>query len=262
MNGKENRCKNTIISVIDSSVTYYALNKCDSNLLVHEYIRSLLSSIPVNKLNVPDEIITLLFLFYYESMPSSLISGLGRINYDKSEINREFSEAKERTYWISQVGWITGRHSLKVQMDKLPNGSLAIGLVTNPKGFVELKASKLPQNEFMHEMDLAFESERSGVTYQMYFNNEGGHSDSHFVGMYEYNEGQPTISMSVIVEWKSNDTIGLIIDCNKWTLSFYVNDQVIGFFPSIIPLQQNSRYHPAIAVGGNVAVKLQIVECE
>ena len=70
------------------------------------------------------------------------------------------------------------------------------------------------------------------------------------------------VSKKDIFRFCNNDTIGFDIDCNKWTLTFYVNDQVIGFFPSIIALQQNSKYHPAIAIGGNVAVKMQIVECE
>lgn len=240
----------TIVSVIDSSVTYYALNRRKSNILVFGFIKSLFD-------DIPNDIIYVIIYYYFEAMPSFFISGCSQINYEKSQIFREYDddEVKDKTYCISQIGWISGNHSFKIKANKLPNGSISIGLATDCKGFVEFKSSKMSLTEYAH--DWAFDSKQSGISYQLYFDNDDGQRNWYFDGIYAHNQGQQTLNEKQYIEWKENDKIGLQIDCNQWTLRFYINDKAIG---RLISLQQDCKYYPAIAFGGNNNVKLKLVE--
>mmetsp|Transcript_13568 Transcript_13568/g.21334 ORF Transcript_13568/g.21334 Transcript_13568/m.21334 type:complete len:259 (-) Transcript_13568:52-828(-) len=247
-----NYCDELVLSHLDSTVSYFALNKQNSNLLVSGYLRSLLRRI------IPRDIVHEFFKFYYESIPTFLCNGNGTFNYDTCppQFIRPHDDGKDKTYCISQVGYSRGVHAFKMKIVTLPNGSLSIGAVTNKAGFLQFESSGIQSDH-----DWAFDSKHAGHSYQVYYDNSERKQlrDWYFDGIYETDQGKQVFNEKLKRSWNENDTVSFVLDCTQSMLTFYLNDKKVG---SSLALDKDSKYYPAIAVGGNTDVVLQIVQCE
>lgn len=249
------RFDNLITSHVDPSIKYYALTKDESELLVFGFIRLLTEPI-----KLPKDIIKEFLKFYHEKMPSFLINeALAKIDYNRFEIYREADEEmrRDKSYMISQYGFRTGIHKFEMRMDKLPNGSIGIGLASELHGFVQFTSSTLSYLDWAY--DWAFDSKHSGYTYQIYYDNSHKYTDWHYDGIYVHHHGIQKLNQKLKTKWNTNDIIGIKMDLNKWQLIFMINHQQIG---DIVELHPNTKYYPAVAIGGNNDCKLKFIKCE
>eukprot|EP01084_Bolivina_argentea_P089308 161164_1 len=189
-------------------------------------------------------------------MPSCFISGLGTIDYNQCEIYRNPVKDAEidKTYCISQVGWSSGIHEFKMKVIALANGSTAIGVATNRTGFVRFKSSPT-SGDWAH--DWAFDSKYSGITYQLYYDHGERYRNFYYDGIYAHDKGKETLNNKLRVKWTQNDIIALKMDCDKWEISFYINDNLLG---NTLPVTPHIKYYPAIAFGGNNHTKLRFIQ--
>ena len=254
---------NMIISHMDSSVSYYAFDRKMSDLLVFGYIKSLLSIIK-QKVFVPKDLIIEFVKFYYEAMPTFLINsdGAGCIDYENFEFYRdgEFDDEilKDKTYFGSQYGFIKGIYKFNVEINKLPNGSIGIGLISDLNGFVQFgRKHGSYQDDWAH--DWAFDSKRAGYSYQIFYDNSHRLRQWFYDGIYVHDHGQQTLNQKLKIKWNENDVVGFIIDCDNSRLMFMINDKQVG---DAVCLEEDTKYYPAVAIGGDSQVKLKFVECE
>ena len=57
------------------------------------------------------------------------------------------------------------------------------------------------------------------------------------------------------IEWKTGDIMHLRIDCDQWTLTFYLNEQNLGTYN----LTPDKKYYPAISMGEAKGYQLKIL---
>lgn len=53
--------------------------------------------------------------------------------------------------------------------------------------------------------------------------------------------------------WSENDIIKVVLNCNKWNITFFKNGMKVG---KAIPLTKNRMYYPALCVYGNCEYKV------
>ncbi len=117
------------------------------------------------------------------------------------------------------TGWTQGVHYWSIRVaDKGPNGHVMVGIVSS-----------------------AFDTS--------VLQNIGQKSDSY--GFYLYNGHRVNNAQSTVFTTdlpKNGDVIGVLLDLDAQTLTYFKNGQILGTAFGQIPLQStNIKYHPAVA---------------
>eukprot|EP01084_Bolivina_argentea_P019913 37030_1 len=228
--------------------SYFVLEETESNMLVFAFIRLTITKHASN-MYMPPYLIHLFVTFYYEAMPTFNITKYGSINYSQFEISRNITSDNKypKVYCVSQIPWSSGIHEFKIKCTNISDGSNAIGVVSNPIGFVtDVTTGR-------HRNDWAFDSSVSGITYQIYFT--AGKLQK-YDGIYVNHHGTQMLNEKLQIYWKDNDVVKFNINCDEWTLMFYINEKQVG---PIVHLIQDVKYYAAVAFGGSNETKYQFI---
>eukprot|EP01084_Bolivina_argentea_P299386 516065_1 len=200
--------------------------------IVYGYCRELL----LQKVQIPIEIFKLCLLWYH--IPFEVI----KFTYYSPTVTTMFNN---NTEWKSHssllkltnqmvsadvghdVGYNTGVHQWRIHcINSSDNSYQAIGVVSN-------KRDKSSMSGWFNDNDIEFSYYWYG--YDNYrintFNNQ---SRDHRVANAD--------------SWDSGDKLIVILDCEKWTITFKKNDQLMGSAP--INIEPNHTYYPTVASCG------------
>ena len=135
-----------------------------------------------------------------------------------------------RPYAVSQCGWRVGRHEMLINVvdHDLSESHLGIGIVTNPAGDVS--------GGWM------MDSKAAGDCYQFYLPKSRTTRNGYATGIYETHNGKSKLLEQVEVIPKGDGKqsikgadIGLVVDCDQWTVAFTFNQKQVGNIINVQP---------------------------
>jgi len=249
-----------VTSPQDPNISYISLSAKDSDLCLRGWIRLMFGHY------IPLDMVKLLINFYHEAMHSLLLNGSGDVDYRTLRLFRDAEDECDsgsihKAYFVSQIGWHRGIHQFKVRVGCLPNGSVAIGVVTNRDGFINFKPDASIRYGYAH--DWAFDSPACGNSYQMYYDHSNTYSKWHYDGVFVHEKGKQVLNEKLKIDWTKEDIVGLEVDCDRQTLRFHINGETVGNVVELIGDEMGnsneSVYYPAIAFGGCNTASLEYV---
>lgn len=220
-------------------------NRNHAKLLLYGYLRGSM---------IPDDVI--------DNILFHLIYHIQKIDYFKlfHAVVAEFSSntfhrdrmvmMDSSPYAISQHAWTpySGKHEMviKILNHSLSSGSFAIGIVTNP--IISLQ----------HKNLWLFDSKDAGYSYQLWFPEATLSKPAH---IYSYKHGVRNFHQHIDIfkniikghlnlhndNAMNNAEVKMIIDTNRWNLTFFYDNKHIG---QTIMIEPDNTYYAAVAFGG------------
>ena len=203
-------------------------------LTIFGYVRS------NHKNEIPDDIIRICLDYYnkieiiWDVFNTKLTDF---ISNDGLKINVPFRP--EFSTFASSVGWNTGIHCFTIKQVNTPGVHCGIGIVSSEH--LPNIASNTGSSYFMSQ------STKDTLAFIL---------DERTIWKLECCEFDDIFDTKLNA-MDDNDEVTVVIDCNKWMLTFYINDKICN---KSIDIDNNLTYHAAICVWEKSIASYQLIE--
>ena len=167
------------------------------------------------------------------------------VSDDGLEVNLSKKRDKYSTF-ASSIGWNTGIHSFTLKQLEPEGQHLGIGIISS-EDIPNIASNDTDENYFL------FTNNKAVNGYSMDYGET-----------YEIANGKDlkTFGSNTFPEWKvvdTNDKVTVVIDCDKWQLTFYVNDIICN---KSIDMVKDKIYHPVFTIWDNHIASYRLIETE